>query len=769
MTQSVGSGLARSSKRAPGLPPVDESNYADLDASTFVWQLPSRPYPGLRPFEKSEWPIFFGRERTVDQIINRLQTQRLLMVHGDSGCGKSSLIAAGVLPRLEQEAARGGLRWRTAIASPGDDPLRRLARELATLCPEGQREPELEIRRILNYGVDGPEVIAKLLRRNEDEQICLLIDQFEELFAHAKRCGSQQAKLLIQFLIGAQLKNVPGLSVVLTMRSEFLGACARFSGFAELVNARQFLLPRIGRAELLRSIREPAPLYDGQIELDLAERLIEDSATCQEQLPLIQHGLMLLHREKLRGAPRAGPWRLGLEDYGRKGKGLGQLLSDHADTVAAEAKAKLSKPDPQSPLIEQIFCALTDVNADGRAVRNPQKVKRLLAVTGASEADLRVVLDAFRAEGVSLLRPYGDQAISLDDSIDVSHEALIRSWCRIADPSGGWLMREFKNGLIWRSLLVQCESFESNPANVLSPAATEERASWLNRHTGPWSERYGGGWDRVQRLVAASVKAREESLQREKEAFELRAKKREGRLLGWGFFALLALSIVAVALAVSAQSARMASDDERDKAKEAIDKRDEADRARAQADATAKVALDNEAAANQDKAKQFQAFGDALEATDVAIRAAKLKIPEDSEALEDLNRVQQTLDEQLVKVATLAPRVATLAPRVYLQISERSQRAAADRFASKVSQQSLGADPIKVIPADLHGYVRDELRCFRKAECEEAKQLLEVLNAQLAQPKLRLTDVSATYEHSKTIRPRHYEVWFAPGTITVVQ
>ena len=91
--------------------------------SLFAVTLPQRPYPGLRPFEKDEWPIFFGRERMADAIVAQLLEKRVLMVHGDSGCGKSSLVRAAVLPKLEQESARGGICWRTGAAMPREAPL----------------------------------------------------------------------------------------------------------------------------------------------------------------------------------------------------------------------------------------------------------------------------------------------------------------------------------------------------------------------------------------------------------------------------------------------------------------------------------------------------------------------------------------------------------------------------------------------------------------------------------------------------------------------
>ena len=92
---------------------------APLD-SLFAVTLPAQPYPGLRPFEKHEWPIFFGRERMADAVVSDIVRKKMLVIHGDSGCGKSSLVKAAVLPRLEQENARGGIEWRTCTTAPGE-------------------------------------------------------------------------------------------------------------------------------------------------------------------------------------------------------------------------------------------------------------------------------------------------------------------------------------------------------------------------------------------------------------------------------------------------------------------------------------------------------------------------------------------------------------------------------------------------------------------------------------------------------------------------
>ena len=259
------------------------------------YRLPAHPYPGLRPFYKEEWPIFFGREKMTGQVIDRLVGSHLVVVHGNSGSGKSSVVRAGVMATLEQEHSRSGNRWRTESAMPGSGPLDELAEAIAAL--KGGGSTPLDARRLLNLGVDAPAAIVDFLAPAENEYFCLLIDQFEELFDYLRRNpgGFPEAKLLVDFLIGLALAKQPHLYALVTMRSEYLGACARFPGFAETVNDTQYLLPAMSAEALLRAIREPGSAYGMEIALDLAESLIANAGGGQDQLPLLQHGLLRLY------------------------------------------------------------------------------------------------------------------------------------------------------------------------------------------------------------------------------------------------------------------------------------------------------------------------------------------------------------------------------------------------------------------------------------------------------------------------------------------
>ena len=231
----------------------------------------------------------------------------------------------------------------------------------------------------------------------------------------------------------------------------------RFDGLPETINRTQYLLPRMNTDDLLRAIREPAALYDGAVTDRLAERLVADSRGGQDELPLIQHGLSRLwHFASSATSDPDGPAPiLDLPAYEKHGP-LGRLLSEHADQIADGVAGDAVG----QRIVEELFRALTDINADGNAVRRPQPFAVLAAVAGTTEARLQAILDAFRAAGVSFVTPFAPQPIDAGTTIDISHEALIRRWQRIDEKSQGWLQKEFRDGLIWRALLVQAESWQ---------------------------------------------------------------------------------------------------------------------------------------------------------------------------------------------------------------------------------------------------------------------------------------------------------------------
>jgi len=137
------------------------------------------PFPGLRPFRPEDATLFFGRDEQTGEALERLLRQRLLAVVGVSGCGKSSLVAAGMIPALEMGMAGDpAQRWRVATMRPGDGPLRELARCL---------DLPLETLAQRTYGL--LEAVEKNLPAGWN--LLLVVDQFEEIFAFRDRVSQE--------------------------------------------------------------------------------------------------------------------------------------------------------------------------------------------------------------------------------------------------------------------------------------------------------------------------------------------------------------------------------------------------------------------------------------------------------------------------------------------------------------------------------------------------------------------------------------------------
>ena len=165
--------------------------------------------PGLRPFEKPEWPIFRGRDRLIQDILTLLADNHFVSIIGPSGSGKSSLVRAGVLVTLERRHSRMGVRWRTGTMRPGAPPLWGLADGvLRALRPEfvaaDGELPAAEVARLrvlIDASEDGLAAAARDAGLQEAETFLLLVDQFEEIFRYRADHEDPERTRLIEVLL----------------------------------------------------------------------------------------------------------------------------------------------------------------------------------------------------------------------------------------------------------------------------------------------------------------------------------------------------------------------------------------------------------------------------------------------------------------------------------------------------------------------------------------------------------------------------------------
>jgi hypothetical protein len=557
------------------------------------------PYPGLRPFKKHESLLFFGRDRCLDGMAETLQNQRFLAVLGPSGSGKSSLVRSGLFPHLEAGLARkAGSRWTFIdIQHPRCRPYRAMAK--ATLADEALRSGhdlegyedasdtliefsedeiasrEAELRR-------DPMSFARWWKerpRHPDENLLLLVDQFEELFGYSSPRERDEVETFVDLLLVTASNVEAPIYVVLTMRSEFLGGCSLFDGFAEAINRSLSLTPRMTRAECEIAITGPAFGRPG-LELDprLVNSLLNDMnsmaafdnaaegtaeadsqtdadmrqadliARRADQLPLMQHVLNWLWAramERRAAAGGGGSVALTLEDYHAVG-GLRGALTQHANEVLGD--------DPDDIRVaERLFRAIIDQpsvargSAETSAVRRPRRLEDIAHEAGADIAELSPLIERFRADGVSMLTPDPAEELGPQTEIDISHESIIRQW----DLLRGWIRDEAEAGRGWQELLRS--RTEEGRRGVLQGVDLLDRQAWWKRHSphAGWAERYGGGFDEAAAFLARS---------------ERRAKRRRAMLLG-GTAATFALAVASGLFLVSAQNQALAARAEAERVK----------------------------------------------------------------------------------------------------------------------------------------------------------------------------------------------------------
>jgi WD40 repeat protein/transcriptional regulator with XRE-family HTH domain len=373
------------------------------------------PYRGLASFQPDDAAWFFGRGELVLHLV-RLATGvgapgLPLAVVGPSGSGKSSLLRAGLVPRLRAgSAARPGGRL-VALITPGDAPLAALATALAPLTPPGQAGPS-DPALVTQALRKAPDRYAAQIGRGEDPP-AIIVDQFEETFtAEISEAERQEFVTALSELSGTTL-------VVLGLRADFYGHALRYPELARSLQDRQIVVGPMSANQLREAIVEPARKAGLDIETGLVEVLLTDmrppgmpgqGAAGHEAgaLPLLSHALLATW-ERSRGAT------LTVADYQASG-GIRDAIARTAET----AYGSLDEDGQQAA--RRLFLRLVHVADDARETRARVPLADLPGDAAAAAA----VLERFVEQ----------RLVTLDrDTAEITHEALLDAWPRLR----GWI------------------------------------------------------------------------------------------------------------------------------------------------------------------------------------------------------------------------------------------------------------------------------------------------------------------------------------------
>jgi energy-coupling factor transporter ATP-binding protein EcfA2 len=405
-------GLVEELLQAPAPPPTVDSAASLTLAPPKLW--PGSPFPGLRAFTDQNAPIFFGRGRETDNLVERINRDRFVAVVGASGSGKSSLVWAGLIPALKgnsirsEHAASSDWLWlRMTPGGAGDDPFVALAFELRPYLRREARDIAREV-------AAKPEVLTQLIPqilagRPDWAELLLFIDQFEELVTVvADRYRAPFVEMLSQAMAAGRFRAVA------TLRADFYHQMIPVSpALVELLQNGSYPLGVPDPLSLREMIVRPAERAGLQFERGLAERIVRDTGTEPGGLALMAYLLDELYSDPHRGADGRLSSRA-YDDLGKVEGAIGKRAEQAFNALSAEAQRALP----------QVFRRLVKVDGSGTATRRR-----------APQAELeRFARDAAR----ELVREFTKARLLVADTeganptVEVAHEALLRKWDRLA-------------------------------------------------------------------------------------------------------------------------------------------------------------------------------------------------------------------------------------------------------------------------------------------------------------------------------------------------
>jgi len=480
-------------------------------------ELRPNPYVGLRPFFAEDSLYFFGREPQTAELLKILRAQRFLGVVGSSGSGKSSLVCAGLVPALV-----GGFlvdkrdSWHIIQMKPGGAPIFNLATGLTKAM-----EQTLDARRALDRAIrdDHDDAIVEFLkpRLKDNQNVFLLVDQFEEIFAFrgvdrddglessdpdrlrqraSKRAEAADFVDLIMAL--AARKELP-IYVVLTMRTDFLGDCDLFYGLPEALNRGRYLVPRLTREQLREAVECPALLKEAQIAPRLIDHLLNELGDRFDRLPVLQHALLRTW-DVWKDSGRTGS--IDLRHYQEAG-GLERALDLDAESALKGLDEKAT---------ERVFKRLTKTDVNQRRVRDPARVSELVAASGADRGVIDEIIRHFEENGRNFVHTSGEDNPD-DPRVDISHESLIRQWGRLRK----WVDEERDSRDRCIELVGRAQKWEREEAGLLSGPELRGFVTWRakGRPTPGWARRYFDAADALDcagRYLDRSLEVQNEAL-----------------------------------------------------------------------------------------------------------------------------------------------------------------------------------------------------------------------------------------------------------------
>ena len=506
---------------------------------SLVFQPGENPYKGLNAFQEEDADRFFGRETVIEQLYAKCKTlletpsaTRLLAILGHSGSGKSSLLRAGLLPKLKRELRWNGQEPLCVLFKPGNSPLKSLSEAVAKAIaaasadnlPKAERDAKIS-RRAEALFKQFTTQQGKVTLRYQNRPLILLIDQFEELYS--PDVDAQERERLLSLLFDSAAKpNVPTL-VIFTLRDDVRKDIQRRIDDVITKDGHHQLVSNMTADELYRAILEPAKRAGNRLTENVVYELVKQTEQHSGALPLLEAALDYIWEQKT-------PPEKTLAKLNELG-GLSAAL-----TLQANEIDRLLAGDEERELIRRVFLQLIQPDKTGQYVRKRSVLYSRIPAFAQYPAQVRTIFDRFSGKTARFL------TVSSEDdepTVELVHDSLIASWKELRE----WAAadQEFQQ---WRQRLEialhEWKKCANDDNALLRGARLSEAENWLNARTDdlPEAERQfiESGIASKNREIAAVEAHRQRELATERQ----HAKRLRARLM-------LAIMLLIVAVGAS--------------------------------------------------------------------------------------------------------------------------------------------------------------------------------------------------------------------------
>jgi type II secretory pathway predicted ATPase ExeA len=468
-------GLAALTGAVRGLPPGPDASSAGSIS----------PYRGLRHFREEDAALFFGRDILIEQLAEEVGRKPVVALVGASGSGKSSVVRAGLLPRLRSR--RGDRVWEIVTMIPGDRPMHALAGALMPLLEPRMSDTDRlaqtgRVREDLDAGRTRVRDLVALALRNQPgtDRLLLVIDQAEELYTAAT---PEVLRRFVEDVLDAC--TAAPLTVVLTLRADFMNEVLGTPQLAQRVRDGIVYVTPMTAEDLRQVIEFPALRTGLSFEPGLVQRIVDEVEGRPGDLPLLEFVLAQLWER------RTGRGMLTHEAYEAIGEVEGAIAT-HADRVLAGFSS-----DEQA-MARRILLQLVRPALPSRLKTQEERatdpyVRRRASFGELGPGTRPVILKLADAH----LIVTGRNEATGQEIVDLVHEALIEKWKTLRD----WVDAD-RPFLVWREQLRTLQSFgRGDEVVLLNGHLLRESRRWLR-------ERAGDLTPDQREYIAASANAR---------------------------------------------------------------------------------------------------------------------------------------------------------------------------------------------------------------------------------------------------------------------